>query len=74
MRDSEKNKSKKQKLIEKIEAFCQKTEETFLEAIDRDGVIGSIGEIYDTKSPYASKGTTAQGWSVAEVYRIMLRM
>lgn len=74
MKETEKNKTKKQKLMEKIEKFCENTENTFLEALDRDGVIGSIGEIYDTKAPFASKGTTAQGWSVAEVFRIILRM
>lgn len=68
-----KSKTKKQQLAEKIEKFCQSTEKTFLSALDKDGVIGSIGEIYDTKPPYASKGTTAQGWSVAEVFRIILR-
>ena len=36
-------------------------------------LFGSIGEIYDTKLPYSSKGTNAQGWSVAEVFRIILR-
>lgn len=73
MINSEKTKTKKQKLAEKLEKFCEDTEKTFMVAMDRDGVIGSIGEIYDTKEPYSSKGTTAQGWSVAEVFRIMLR-
>lgn len=69
----QKNKTKKQKITEKINEFCEKTEKVFLEALDRDGVIGSIGEIYDTKAPFSSKGTPAQGWSVAEVFRIILR-
>jgi len=73
MINAEKTKSKKQALEEKLEKFCQTTEETFKVALDRDGIIGSIGEIYDTKEPFASKGTTAQGWSVAEVFRIILR-
>ena len=73
MRDAEKNKTKKQNLMEKIEKFCAHTEEVFLEALNRDGAIGSIGEIYDTKAPYSSKGTTAQAWSVAEIFRIILR-
>ena len=70
---AETNKPKKQALIEKLEKFCDTTEKSFLEVIDKDGIIGSIGEIYDTIEPYSSKGTPAQAWSVAEVYRIILR-
>lgn len=36
---AETNRTKKQKLTEKLEKFCEATEKTFLEAIDRDGVI-----------------------------------
>ena len=67
------NKAKKQNLMEKIEKFCAHTEEVFTEAMERDGVLGSISEIYDTKPPYSSKGTPAQAWSVSEVFRIILR-
>ena len=67
MEKEEKRKTKKQQITEKLNKFCEKTKEIFTVALDRDGVIGSIGEIYDTKAPFSSKGTTAQGWSVAEV-------
>ena len=67
------SKQSKEVLIEKLEKFCDTTEKSFLEVIDKDGIIGSIGEIYDTIEPYSSKGTPAQAWSVAEVYRIILR-
>ncbi len=70
---TEKNRNKKQELTEKLDNFCKNIEESFLVALESDGIIGSIGEIYDTKEPYASKGTPAQGWSVAEVFRIILR-
>ena len=33
---------------------------------------GSISELYDSKRPQLPKGTYAQAWSVAEVFRIML--
>lgn len=69
----EKNKTKRQIITKKIEDFCKNVEKNFLLALDRDGVIGSIAEIYDTKPPYSAKGTPAQGWSVAEVFRIILR-
>ena len=73
MREAEKNKTRKQELTEKLDKFCEHIENIFLDALDRDGVIGSVAEIYDTKVPFAAKGTPAQGWSVAEVFRIILR-
>lgn len=69
----ETNKTKKQELENKLENFCKEIEKSFLVSLNNDGVIGSIGEIYDTKEPFASKGAPAQAWSVAEVFRIILR-
>jgi len=69
----ESSKAKKKELIEKLEEFCKTIEEAFFKVIDRDGVMGSFAEIYDTKEPFSSKGTPAQAWSVAEVYRIILK-
>jgi len=37
----------------------------------KDGAIGSISEVYDSKAPQKSGGTIAQAWSVAEVFRII---
>ena len=59
--------------MDKLEEFCRTTEKSFVKALDNDGVIGSIGEIYDTKEPFSSKGAPAQAWSVAEIFRIILR-
>lgn len=36
------------------------------------GCIGSIAELYDSTKPYLPKGTIAQCWSVAEIFRIIL--
>ena len=69
----EKNKTKKQELTKKLEKLCKDTENTFTKAMYNDGVVGSIGEIYDTKAPFSSKGTPAQAWSVAEIFRIILQ-
>ena len=33
--------------------------------------VGSISEIYDSAKPFEAKGTFAQAWSVAEVFRII---
>lgn len=62
----------RQKLREKIEKFVDKTKKTFKAEIFNNGCIGSIAEIYDSKKPQLPKGTIAQAWSVAEVFRIML--
>ena len=73
MIEVEKNKTKKQELTKKLEKLCKDTEKTFTKAMYNDGVVGSIGEIYDTKAPFLSKGTPAQAWSVAEIFRIILQ-
>ncbi len=62
----------KEKIAKKIKKLKKDTKETFMKALYADGVMGSISEIYDTQEPYQGKGTTAQGWSIAEVYRIIL--
>ena len=63
---------KKEKIAKKIKKLKKDTKETFMKALYADGVMGSIAEIYDTQEPYLGKGTTAQGWSISEVYRIIL--
>lgn len=66
-----KDKQEKKDLKEKIEKFKKDTEKTFVKEMDERGCVGTIGEIYDSKSPYLPKGAIAQGWSVAEVFRII---
>lgn len=69
----QKNKANRKAYEEKLEQFIEKTTQTFTKAIDNDAVIGSISELYDSKKPYLPKGAPAQAWSVAEVYRIILK-
>ena len=38
----------------------------------KEGAIGTISELYDSKPPYLPKGAFAQAWSVSEVIKIML--
>ena len=71
MKNYEKDKEKKKELTTKIEEFKKKTEKTFTKAINETGCIGSIAELHDSKSPYLPKGAFAQGWSVAEIFRII---
>ena len=68
---SEKRKTYKAKLEEKLNKFIEKTNKTFEKEIDDRGCVGSIAEIYDSVKPYAPKGTIAQAWSVAEILRIV---
>ena len=70
---AQKNKTDKKQYEERLKQFIEKTKVTFLKAIDTDAVVGSISELYDSKKPYLPKGATAQAWSVAEVYRIILK-
>lgn len=72
MLKEEKDKEKKKEIEEKINKFIMKTDKTFKKELYENGCIGSIAEIYDSKKPQLPKGTIAQGWSVAEVFRIIL--
>jgi len=68
----EKTKSKKKKLQEEYDKFLEQTRKTFLKAFYKDGMVGSISELYDSKAPQLPKGAMAQAWSVAEVFRTIL--
>lgn len=72
MKNSISDNEERMKIDKKIKKLKKDTKETFMKALYSDGVLGSISEIYDTKEPYLGKGTCAQAWSVAEVYRIIL--
>ena len=67
----EKDKKKRDAVNAKIEEFKAKLEKTFVKEIAERGCIGSIAEIYDSKTPYLPKGAFAQAWSVGEVFRII---
>ena len=62
----------KEKIEKKIKKLKKDTTDTFMKALYSDGILGNIAEIYDTKEPFLGKGAPAQGWSLAEVYRIIL--
>ena len=69
---STKDKEEKKKYEQRLKEFINTTKETFVSALENDGIIGSISELYDSKSPFLPKGALAQAWSVAEVFRIIL--
>ena len=72
IKNNAENKEEKAKLEEKINKFIDKTKKTFSKEIEERGCIDSIAELYDSKTPNLPKGTIAQCWSVAEVFRIIL--
>ena len=41
--------------------------------MEQNGCIGSIAELYDSAKPQLPKGAFAQGWSIAEIFRIILK-
>ena len=69
---SEKRKTYKTKLEEKLEKFVNTTTKTFKKEINERGCLGSIAEIYDSVKPFKPKGAIAQAWSVAEILRMYL--
>lgn len=65
--------NKKNKLYkDELKEFIKNIEETFYKEITENATIGSISEIYDSAEPYKHRGAFAQGWSVAEVLRIII--
>ena len=69
----EKNKTEKKKYKEELDKFIETTEKTFIKEIEDGATVGSICEIYDSKTPQTAKGAIAQAWSVAEILRIILK-
>ena len=69
---AEKGKTKKAELQKQLDNFKEKVYKTFKKQLREEGCIGSIAEIYDSKRPNLPKGAIAQGWSVSEVFRIIL--
>ena len=68
-----KTKKGKQELEEKIDKLVEKTTKTFKKAMEEEGCIGSISELYDSVKPQLPKGAFAQGWSVAQIFKIILK-
>lgn len=66
-----KDKQEKMALKEKLQEFRESVKTTFEKELLERGTIGSIAEIYDSKRPNLPKGTMAQAWSVAEIFRII---
>ena len=71
--EAEKNKKEKQKMEEEYNKFVEDLEHTFMKEMYENSTVGSISELYDSTKPYLAKGAIAQAWSVAEVFRVILK-
>ena len=70
--EAESKKEAKKELQEEFNAFTQKVKNTFIKEFYEGKTIGGIKELYDSAKPFEAKGSITQGWSVAEVFRIIL--
>lgn len=70
---AEKKKTVQKELQEQYDKFVEGVEKTFCEEMYHRSTVGSISEIYDSCKPYEAKGAFAQAWSVAEVFRILIK-
>ena len=68
-----KTKTKKQEIEQKIDKLVEKTNKTFKKEMYDSACVGGISELYDSVKPQLPRGTFNQAWSVAEVFRIILR-
>lgn len=66
-----KDKKSKNEIRQKLEEFRKSVKQTFEKELFERGTIGTISEMYDSKRPNLPKGTMAQAWSVAEIFRII---
>lgn len=71
IKDAQKTIKGKNEYEQKYEKVIQEIYKTFKKAIQDDCCIGNISELYDSKNPQLPKGTIAQAWSVAEVFRLI---
>ena len=70
---AEKNKTKKKQYQEQYKKLVEQIKNTFTKEMYERSTVGSISEIYDSAKPYEAKGCFAQGWSVAEIFRIIIK-
>ena len=70
---AEKSKTRKKEYQEQYKNLVEQIETTFTKEMYERSTVGSISEIYDSAKPYEAKGCFAQGWSVAEIFRIIVQ-
>lgn len=68
---NEKDASIKEKLEKEYNKIITNYKKNFATAM-KEGALGTISELYNSKAPYLPVGTISQAWSVSEVLKIML--
>lgn len=72
--NSASDEKRKTRLIKAYNKFIDEVAEIFEnEFYYSDCVVGNISELYDSEEPYKAKGSPAQAWSIAEVFRIIFQ-
>ena len=71
MKEAQKDNIEVSILQDKIDKFKERTYRTFKKEIYERGCIGSLSELHDSRTPFVPKGTFAQAWSIAEIFRII---
>ena len=69
--EAEKPGKRKKELEIQWNEYIKGIQNTFSKVIKNGICVGSIPELFDSKSPYLGKGAVSQAWSVAEVLRIL---
>lgn len=72
MINSSKTQTRKERIQKEYNKFKDEVYKTFKKDVNDVGCLGSISELYDSKSPYLPKGAISQAWSVSEILRIIL--
>ena len=70
---AEKRKDRRKELEDELNQFVEEVEEVFEEELEHGRTVGNIAEMYDSMPPQLAKGTIAQAWSVAEIFRIIIK-
>ena len=69
---SSKTQARKDRIQKEYNKFKEEVYKTFKKEVNDIGCLGSISELYDSKSPYLPKGAISQAWSVSEILKIIL--
>ena len=72
MINSSKTQTRKERIQKEYNKFKDEVYKTFKKDVNDVGCLGSISELYDSKSPYLPKGAISQAWSVSEILKIIL--
>lgn len=70
--ETEKKVREKKQLENEYNEFVEKVRKTFIKEFENGKTVGGISELYDSKTPYESKGAFNQAWSISEVFKIIL--